>query len=103
MPMTIQIRHWDDEGNTVIHEFPAKNEVCWHCEGVGGFEEWDERALLEDHPNFCTCGECHGRRVVLVVDEDRLTEEQQTILTEVDAAERELAEESRLRAAGYQF
>jgi len=82
--------------------FPRRMR-CAGTAKASAVSRWDERAMLEDRPNFCTCGECHGRRVVLVVDEDRLTEEQQTILTEVDAAERELAEESRLRAAGYQF
>ena len=103
MTMTIDIRHWDEEGDTVIHAFPAKNVVCDYCKGEGGFDEWDERALLEDHPNFRTCSECHGKRVVLDVDHDSLTEEQRTILTEVWQAEVEQAQEDCLRAAGFQF
>jgi len=75
----------DDEGEAVMHEFPARFEVCPTCEGRGThvnpsidasgyYADEDEDYIPDDeepaYPNAYvqTCGTCHGKRVVMEID-----------------------------------
>jgi hypothetical protein len=80
-------------------EFPARFEVCSDCEGEGSHfhpairehaytaEAWNEEDddFREEYMRGgrgiygVTCGTCNGLRVVRVVDEARLTKEQEKI------------------------
>lgn len=81
--MVILIALTDDEGDEIEHELPARYEVCPTCEGKGkhvnpgvdasgyfpGESDYDEdytRGVYD-----VTCSTCHGKRVVLEVDEAR--------------------------------
>jgi len=81
------------------HELPAKNEVCYRCEGYGTHlnpnigehaytrEEFDEAFDDEGKEEYfkrggiydVACEECHGNKVILVVDEDKLNAEQKRV------------------------
>lgn len=108
---TITITLENEDGEEVQHELPAKNEVCYRCEGFGthlnpnigehaytreefeesfdeeGREEYFKRGGIYD----VSCEECHGNKVVLVVDEDRLTEDQKKIFEEHEDRQAEIA------------
>ena len=109
---TITVTLYDDEGDEVEHELPARMEVCSRCEGHGthlnpsigehaytreefeesfdeeGREEYFKRGGIYD----VTCEECGGDNVVPVVDTDRLTEEQKKIYAEHLKHERQCAQ-----------
>lgn len=84
----------DIEGSS-IHVLPARYEVCTTCRGKGKHvnpsidahgisrEEFDEDPdFMEDYLSGfydVTCYECHGKRVVPVIDDARLTEEQRRV------------------------
>ena len=92
---------WNDEdGDEISHVFPAVNEVCEECEGFGyvlceglrnhafSREEFEETFDdPEDREAYFTrggkydqqCPVCHGSKVVLVVDEEHLSDEQKTL------------------------
>ena len=85
----------DDEGYECDYELPARYEVCDRCEGTGKHDhpafdngitasewaEWDqderEDYLRGAYDVVCTV--CKGRRVVLTVDEERLSDEQRKV------------------------
>jgi hypothetical protein len=92
--MTTDTIEWlENEGSDdeILHKLPAKYEVCGRCEGHGTHlnpsigehcytqEEFDE-AFDDDESREAyftrggmydvQCEECHGARVVLVIDED---------------------------------
>ena len=89
--------------NTILYmddgtekQLPTKNEVCGNCRGEGSHvnraidgngitsSEMDE--ILHDDPEFLDnymsgvydvpCDECHGKRVVPVVDRSRVSDEE---------------------------
>jgi len=87
----MQITVYGDEGEDII--VPACYEVCNRCNGTGKHtnpsidghgitrEEMDELGPEFEEDYFSgaydvPCHECNGRRVVLVPDEQRATEEQ---------------------------
>ena len=82
-----------DECSTSEMDFPAVNEVCDRCQGTGGHdpeafssgftssefaemcdgdEDFEENYFDGRYDVVCTV--CHGKNVVAVVDESRLTE-----------------------------
>lgn len=67
----------DDEGEAVMHEFPARFEVCPTCEGRGTHvnPSIDASGYYPDEDDdngydyeASACGTCHGKRVVLEID-----------------------------------
>lgn len=84
---TIEFTTEDEDGNEVVHDLPARFEVCPRCGGTGTHvnpsidghgiteeererdwspEEWDQ--YLTGFYDV-TCYECRGLRVVRIVDE----------------------------------
>lgn len=107
----IELTWYDEEGEEVTHSFPSKNEVCPRCEGHGThltpsignhaysmeefYESFDDEEDREEYFKRggrydVTCEECHGKNVIEVVDEDKLSEEQKKLYAEYE----ESAEES---------
>lgn len=102
----------DADGNLVETPLPMKYDVCGLCEGRGKHvnPSIDGNGLtaedFEEDPDFAeeyfagtydvTCACCRGKRVVAVVDEERMTPE---TLTAWKAQEAEHAAEARERAA----
>jgi len=79
----------EETGEDVEHELPSKFEVCPRCKGKGTHvnpnidgngitasewaEDWDDEereGYLAGHYDV-PCEECHGDRVVSVIDEER--------------------------------
>jgi len=101
VPKEITFTLEDDDGEEFEYSLPSRYEVCSECNGEGrhvnrsiepdggGFtsSEWEEACY--DDPDFAedyfggvydvTCTECHGNRVVPVVDEECLSPEQKEI------------------------
>lgn len=91
MRATISWTEETEDGEEIVHDLPAKNEVCDRCDGHGTHlnpnigehaytrEEFDE-AFDDDESRAqyfkrggiydVTCEVCGGKNVVLVVDED---------------------------------
>lgn len=86
---TIKVEFENDDGDWFEVQLPAKYEVCDRCQGVGShvnpsidgngitaseWAEWD----IEDREHYMSgiydvaCHDCHGARVVLCVDEERI-------------------------------
>lgn len=99
--MSIQI----EDANGVEHQLPTRFELCPRCQGHGTHtnpaidghgispEEFAEDPDFED-AYFAgrydvTCQDCNGLRVIEVVDEERLTQEQHTAWESHLEAERE--------------
>ena len=99
MSQTIAIVIYNDDDEEVEHQLPAKNEVCDRCEGYGthtnpnidgnGITQSEMSEILYEDPGFLdayisgvydvTCEECHGNKVVQVVDEDLCSTEQKDL------------------------
>lgn len=114
---TLTLIHEDDEGfeNEVI--IPSKFEVCPRCEGHGTHlhsaigehayspEEFNESFFEDDEREAyftrggrydVQCEECHGARVLLMPDEDRMSQETKDILEKHYRDEAEYAAECRM-------
>lgn len=112
----IELSWMDEDGEEVSHSFPAKNEVCGRCEGFGthlnpsigqhaySMEEFEESFPEdEDKEQYfrrggiydVQCEQCHGNKVVLVVNEDALTEEQKKLYEDY---QRDQEEDARMEA-----
>lgn len=112
--MVLNFRFYDDEGDEIEGELPAKHEVCGRCEGHGAHlrpaigeyaytrEEFDE-AFDDDESREqyfkrggiydVVCEDCQGRNVVLVVDEKACrTDEQKALLKQYEKSVREEAD-----------
>jgi hypothetical protein len=94
--MTIELKYENDEGEEITMSFPSLKQVCHECHGEGfilcegmrGYayssEEFAEAFDDEDREEYCRrggmydqqCDVCHGRNVVDVVDESKLSPEQ---------------------------
>lgn len=107
----IELEWYDEDGEEVSHSFPSKNEVCHRCEGYGthlnpsignhaysqeefyesfdeeGREEYFKRGGIYD----VQCEECKGNKVIEVVDESRLSEEQKKLYEEYCEHEEDMA------------
>lgn len=123
--MTIEFKHYNDEGDEVVYSLPSKMEVCGRCEGHGThlnpsigehaytteefneafFEEEDKAEYFRHGGRYdVTCEECKGKNVVPVVDEDQcirigLKKILALYIKQLDddaAYERECAEERRM-------
>jgi len=114
----IVLKLYDEEGDEVEHTFPSKNEVCPTCEGFGthlnpsignhaytmeefnesfdeeGKEEYFRRGGIYD----VTCEECKGNKVIQVVDEDHLSDEQKKLYAEWEEQEEERISDERADA-----
>lgn len=105
---------WIDENieEEVIHQFPAKNEVCSRCEGYGthlnpniGEHAYSVEEFNESFPDYedkeeyfrrggiydVACHDCKGNKIVLVVDEDQLNKEQKDLYTQYQKHEEQVA------------
>jgi RecJ-like exonuclease len=110
----IILKMYDDEGEEVEHTFPSVNEVCPRCEGFGTHltpsigqhaysqeEFYESFADEEDREQYfkrggiydVTCEECKGNKVVPVVDERHLTEDQKKVYKEWQEYQEEVARE----------
>jgi hypothetical protein len=108
----IVLKWYDEEGEEVEHTFPAKNEVCHRCEGYGthltpsignhaysmeefneSFDDEEDRAAYFQRGGKydVQCEECHGNKVLPVVDEARLSDEQKKLYAEWEESEEERA------------
>lgn len=107
----IELTWCDEDGEEVEHSFPSKNEVCHRCEGYGthlnpsignhaysqeefyesfddeGREEYFKRGGIYD----VQCEECKGNKVIEVVDESKLSEEQKKLYEEYCEHEEDMA------------
>lgn len=103
--------------------FPAKYELCGTCKGRGSHvnpsidgngltqEDFAEDSdFKEDYFSGkfdVRCEECGGLRVVLVVDEERLTKRERILLNAIEEAEADAAAERnwhrRMRERGIQY
>jgi len=91
----------DDNGEEieVCLSLPAKFEVCPECEGHGKVDhpafsdgitasEWEEDWDYEDRENYMNglydvvCPECNGKRLIVVVNEYLLDDEQKKLYDE---------------------
>jgi len=112
MSFTIDVKIYDDNGDEVVYSLPAKYEVCPRCYGEGThltpsigehaysmeefFEEFSDE---EDRDEYfrrggkydVTCLTCGGKRVILVIDEERCSDEQKELLEAYHEQERENA------------
>lgn len=107
----IELTWGNEDGDEVTHSFPAKNEVCNRCQGFGthlnpsigqhaySMEEFQESFPEdEDKEEYfrrggiydVQCETCKGNKVVPVVDEEALNEEERKLY----AAYEKWAEES---------
>ena len=98
-PQLVHLNEEDHEKSTCILmedfpiDFPSKFEVCWICDGKGKHTNPSidasgiSREDFDEDPDFredyfsgiydITCGQCHGKRVVPVVDtESQLMEKE---------------------------
>jgi len=110
----IVLKLYDEEGEEVEHTFPSINEVCPRCEGFGTHltpsigqhaytqeEFYEAFSDEEDREQYfrrggiydVTCEECKGNKVIQVVDEDHLTEDQKKVYEEWQEQEEENARE----------
>jgi len=114
----------DGDGDELIHDLPAKHEVCDRCEGHGthlnpaigehaytrdefneSFDD-DERAEYFRRGGIydVQCEQCHGQRVVTVVDERACTSAtDKRTLAIYHAQQRAAAEDERTRRAEMRF
>lgn len=126
--MNISIKLFNDDSED-SHELPAKYVVCGRCDGHGthltpsigehaySAEEFNESFDDEEAQEYCTrggcydiqCLRCKGNKVISVVDEDRLSEDQKKIyelwIKQENERERSEREDAAMRRAedGYQF
>jgi hypothetical protein len=110
----IVLKLYDDEGEEVEHTFPSKNEVCPTCEGFGThlnpsigqhaytMEEFNESFPEdEDKDNYfrrggiydVQCEECKGNKVIQVVDEAHLSDDQKKVYADWQEQEEDNARE----------
>ena len=108
----IELTWSDEDGEEVTHSFPCKNEVCPRCEGYGthltpsiGNHAYSHEEFYESFPDDedreeyfkrggiydVQCEECKGNKVIEVVDESRLSEEQKKLYAEYEEHEEEMA------------
>jgi DnaJ-class molecular chaperone len=69
MSVTVKATVLTKKGNYFEVMLPAKRIVCPRCDGVG--TQFSESYSRGDYDTACE--ECHGKNVVLVVDEDALS------------------------------
>lgn len=104
--MTMYRFDYDD----IEYEVPGKFELCPRCEGAGkhdhpAFENGLTQSDFEEDPDFreeylagrydVPCEECHGQRVVVVPDCERLSPEEKEVL---NSYQEMMAEDARERA-----
>src|SRR5512135_2381951 len=107
----IRLTWTNEDGDEVSHVFPSTNEVCYRCEGYGthltpsignhaySMEEFHESFDEEEAQEYfrrggrydVQCEECHGNKVLQVVDESKLSEEQKKLFAEYEEHEEEMA------------
>lgn len=107
----IELTWSDEDGEEVTHSFPSKNEVCPTCEGFGThlnpsignhaysmeefYEEFDEEGREEYFKRGgiydVQCEECKGNKVIEVVDESRLSDEQKPLYAAYEKHAEEVA------------
>lgn len=112
-PTTIEITTWDDAGDELVLELPAKFSLCPRCRGVGSHvnpavdgnglsqEDFDEAGpeFYDDYMGGVydvACYRCKGEKVIKIVDRDRAKPEDLKIY---DDQARELRELEAMEAA----
>ena len=87
--MREQVTVITEDGGEQVLNLPAKYEVCWRCSGKGAHDCWEGGMtgdeMAEQGPDFFDdymsgmydrqCTECHGKRVLSVVDRLRCNPE----------------------------
>ena len=109
--MNIEYTWIDDEGEEITHSFPAVNEVCDRCEGFGTHlnpsignhaysrEEFEESFDEEEQEEYfrhggrydVQCEVCNGNKVILVVDELHLFNEDIELYKQYKESQEQLA------------
>lgn len=102
---------WIHDGDEITHAFPFINEVCDRCQGFGTHltprignhaytpEEFRESFDEEEAEQYfqrggmydVSCEECKGNKVIQVVDEENLSEEEKKLFEEYEEYESEMA------------
>ncbi len=98
---TVTIELENEDGDLVEHDLPGKFDVCRTCEGRGSHvnPSVDAHGIsaeeFDDDPGFAeeyragrydvSCYECGGNRVVPAVDVDLCTDEQKSLLEELQS------------------
>lgn len=111
MPLLYKFTAIEDEtGDERECEVPGKYEVCGRCDGTGkhdheAFENGLTQSDFDEDPDFreeymrgtydVQCAECHGQRVVMVPDEERMPADAKAAF---EAHQKAQAEEARERA-----
>jgi RecJ-like exonuclease len=105
--MTVTVKYYNDEGEEVETTFPSVMEVCTECNGEGfvlcegmrgvaySAEDFERDFDDEERQQYMTrggiydqvCPVCHGKNVVPIVDEERLTDNQKVEYNEYLASE----------------
>jgi hypothetical protein len=119
----IQMTYIMNDGREKVFNFPARNELCERCDGEGTHvnpsvdgngltaEDFDEDPDFREH-YFAgvfdvACEECHGNKVVQVVDEEALRPSQRRAFRLCSAQANEIARERShekwMRDRGIQF
>ncbi len=121
--MNITLKYSDEDGEELEIELPAKFEVCSDCEGHGAHltpsmrehaysaEEFRESFDDEEAEEYCrrggrydvTCETCKGARVMPIVDEKKLSNEQMADYIRWQKSERQRARWAREDAATYRM
>lgn len=105
--MNKQIPYMTRGGRNVVLTFPAKPVVCYRCRGTGrhvnpgidghglgpeDFEDEDFREAYFSGAYDVVCHECKGERVVLEIDEERLSRKQDRFLGAVNQFAADMAQ-----------
>jgi hypothetical protein len=117
--MKITVKTFDDDGDEIELTLPAKNEVCDRCEGHGTHlnpsigehaytpEEFEDSFDEEGREEYfkhggiydVACEVCKGNKVVPVVNEDALNDEEKKEYAEFQKVqEKRWEEEADMRA-----
>ena len=101
--MRYEFKLYDENGDEVDHSLPGKMEVCPRCDGTGthltpsignhaysaeefyeAFSEPEDRAEYFRRGGIydVQCERCHGKNVVMIVDEERVRSAEDVALLE---------------------
>jgi hypothetical protein len=98
MTAVVEFTHWGEDDEEIVESvtFPVRFEVCDLCNGKGshvnpsidcgglGQDDWDRDPDLEEGYHSgrydVSCNQCHGKRVVPVINDGYLNDEQERAL-----------------------
>lgn len=113
----IEFTEYTENDEEIIHRLPAKREVCSRCDGDGhhsnpaidghgiGMDEWnnewdeEEREMYLSGAYDITCEECHGEKIVEVLDYEAAKAEYPELLKKYQDLQNEKADYEAMCAA----